>query len=167
MTEPLLQKAIDFASQYIEISEQDRELILHCRRSVLFNNNQVWQKTDNPCFDVSMGSYDGAEVCEIVGLYILHHLRKSFNNEDIGLYRDDGLAAFSNMGPRTADKIRKKLIGILKEFDLKITCETNLKIVNYLDVTLDLKTENFRPYRKPDNTPTFIHAYSNHPPCNP
>ena len=103
--------------QYIEISEQDRELILH-----------------------------------------------------IGLYRHDGLAAFSNMGPRTADKIRKKLIGILKEFDLKITCETNLKIVNYLDVTLDLKTENFRPYRKPDNTPTFIHAYSNHtptPPCNP
>ena len=36
--------------------------------------------------------------------------------------------------------------------------------MNYLDVTLDLKTENFRPHRKPDNTPTFIHAYSNHPP---
>ena len=127
----------------------------------------MWQKTDNPCFDVSMGSYDGAEVCEIVGLYILHHLRKSFNNEDIGLYRDDGLAAFSNMGPRTADKIRKKLIGIFKEFDLKITCETNLKIENYLDVTLDLKTENFRPYRKPDSKTNIHSCLFKPPPCNP
>ena len=38
-----------------------------------------------------------------------------------------------------------------------------LKIVNYLDVTLDLKTEKFSPYRKPDNTQSFIHARSNHP----
>ena len=37
--------------------------------------------------------------------------------------------------------------------------------MNYLDVTLDLRTENFHPYRKPDNTPTFIHAYSKHPPA--
>ena len=147
------------------LSDQDKEIILHCRRSVLFNNSQVWQKTDNPSFDVSMGSYDGAEVCEIVGLYILHRLRSKFNNKNIGLYRDDGLAAFSNMGPRTANKIRKNLIDAFKDFDLRITCQTNLKIVNYLDVTLDLKTEKFSPYRKPDNTPSFIHARSNHPPA--
>ena len=29
-------------------------------------------------FDVSMDSYDGAEVCEIIGLFILDMLRKLF-----------------------------------------------------------------------------------------
>ena len=33
----------------------------------------VWiKKGDNPYFDVTMGSYDGAEICELVGLYLLY-----------------------------------------------------------------------------------------------
>ena len=40
-------------------------------------------------FDVTMGSYDGAEICELVGLFILNHLGKTFGKlENIGLYRD-------------------------------------------------------------------------------
>lgn len=39
-----------------------------------------------------------------------------------------------------------------------------MKIVNYLDVTLDLSTGKFCPYRKPDNYPLYINAKSNHPP---
>ena len=36
--------------------------------------------------------HDGAEICELVGLFILNHLSKKFGKESIGLYRDDGLA---------------------------------------------------------------------------
>ena len=104
-------------------------------------------------FDVAMGSYDRAEVIELVGLFILHKLKTKFNNKNIGLYRDDGLAAFRNMGPRTADNIRKKFQQIFDEVDLKITVQANLKIVNFLDITLNLTTEKFCPYRKPDNPP--------------
>ena len=43
-----------------------------------------------------MGSYDGAEVCQLVGLYILHKLTSGetpiFEEENCGIYRDDGLA---------------------------------------------------------------------------
>ena len=39
-----------------------------------------------------MGSYDGAEVCELVGLFILNGLANEYGKESIGLYRDDGLA---------------------------------------------------------------------------
>ena len=53
-------------------------------------------KKDNPDFDVTMGSYDGAEVCESVGLYILDFLTKEFGGDRIGLYRDDGLGYFQN-----------------------------------------------------------------------
>ena len=49
-------------------------------------------------FDVTMGSFDGAEVYELVGLLILSKLKCEFDNKDIGLYRDYGLAVFRNMG---------------------------------------------------------------------
>ena len=38
-----------------------------------------------------MGSFDGAEICELVGLFILTKLEEKFGKENVGLYRDDGL----------------------------------------------------------------------------
>ena len=38
-----------------------------------------------------MGSYDGAEICELVGIYTLSHLTTFIGKKDVGLYRDDGL----------------------------------------------------------------------------
>ena len=40
-----------------------------------------------------MGSYDGAEVCELVGLYMLHLLSQRLGIDFVGLYRDDGATA--------------------------------------------------------------------------
>ena len=41
---------------------------------------------------------------------------------------------------------------------------TNLPEVNFLDATFDVKTNIYRSYRKPNNTPSYIHMLSNHPP---
>ena len=35
-----------------------------------------------------MGCFDGADVCELVGVYILHFLRTVMRKESVGLYRD-------------------------------------------------------------------------------
>ena len=43
-----------------------------------------------------MGSFDGAEVCELVGIYILCFLAKIIHKSDCGLYRDDGLLLLVN-----------------------------------------------------------------------
>lgn len=44
------------------------QIIKHARKSLLFNNTSVLVKNDeNPLFDVTMGSFDGAELCELVG----------------------------------------------------------------------------------------------------
>ena len=52
----------------------------------------MWVKRGSSnAFDVTMGSFDGAEICELVGLFILSKLKDKFGN-DLGLYRDDGLA---------------------------------------------------------------------------
>ena len=53
---------------------------------------------------------------------------------------------------------------VFKEFGFSIKIEANHKIVNYLDVTLNLETGLFKPYSKPNNTVHYVHRKSNHPP---
>ena len=85
-------KALDFANLHTTISENEIRTILHCRKSLLFFQNEAWvKKSSQDCFDVTMGSYDGAEVCELVGLLILNNLSNLVAKNDAGLYRDDGL----------------------------------------------------------------------------
>ena len=60
-------------------------------------------------------------VHELVGLFILEKLGEPFGHENIGLYRDKGLAALKNVNGKQADKSRKTLIEIFNSFGLKIT----------------------------------------------
>ena len=52
-----------------------------------------------------MGSFDGAEVCELVGLYLLSQLQHLVMK--VGLYRDDGLA-ITNKPPRRVENMKKR-----------------------------------------------------------
>ena len=54
-----------------------------------------------------MGSYDGAEICELVGLFLLHELSTITPKDLTGLYRDDGLAIFRNSSGPNTDRIKK------------------------------------------------------------
>ena len=45
-----------------------------------------------------------------------------------------------------------------------ITVEINLPRMDMLDVTFDLPSGKYWPYRKPNNEPLYIHSKSNHPP---
>ena len=139
---------------------------MHSRKSLPFNNADIQiKKKRDPDFDVMMGSFDVTELCELVALYILHILGEKYGKQRIGLYRDDGLACFRYTSGPQADRIRKDFIKIFKEdFDLSITCETNLKAVNFVDVTLNLATGKQQPYNKSDNNPLYIKIPSNHPP---
>jgi hypothetical protein len=53
------------------------------------------------------------------------------------LYRDDGFAVAETTS-RNIEKLRQIIVKILNEFGLKITSTANLKVVQFLDVTLDL-----------------------------
>ena len=111
-----------------------------------------------------MGALDGAEVCELIGLYLLHEIGKAFPALNFGLYRDDGLAVIRRMPGRELEKTRQKLRTLMGTFGLRITFENSAQRVNYLDVTLDLTNETYAPYRKPNHTPLYVNAKSNHPP---
>ena len=59
----LLEKSINFARSIIEIKDKTIDIFNHARKSLLFHDGNTWVKKEgNPLFDVTMGSYNGAEV---------------------------------------------------------------------------------------------------------
>ena len=72
-----------------------------------------------------MGAFDGAEVCEAVGNFLLYQLSKKYNKKYIGLYRDDGLAEFKNVSGSKAEKIKKDTQKLFKDNHLNITTHCN------------------------------------------
>ena len=66
-------------------------------------------------------------------------------------YRDDGLAVFkSKRGPQV-ERIKKYFLKIFRENKLNIVTKCNLKIVDYLDVTLNLVNNTYKPFSKSNN----------------
>ena len=162
--ESLLKQSLDFAKKYIKVTSEDQAIIKNARKSLLFNKQQIWIKKESGLFDVQMGAYDGAEVCELVGIFILYQLSRIYNKNDIGLYRDDGLAVFRNTSGSQAEKIKKHFQSIFRKNNLNIIVKCNLKIVDYLDVTLNLSHGSYKPFHKPNSEINYIHKESNHLP---
>ena len=61
-----------------------------------------------------MSSFDGAEICELVGIRILSLLSNKRNKQSSGLYRDDGLVLLRNTSKQKTDQIRKDITEILR-----------------------------------------------------
>ena len=90
-----LVEALNLASSYCEISENEIETVTQCCKPILIYNNSAWiKKNTDDGFEVSQGSFHGAEVCELVGLLLLHAIKKEniFESKKFGIFRDDGLA---------------------------------------------------------------------------
>ena len=83
ISQDLLNKALDFASIYDNITTEERNII-HAKNSILIHKHIPWQKKGNATFDVTMGNYDGAETCELVGSFLLSQLQDL--NINVGLF---------------------------------------------------------------------------------
>ena len=98
------------------------------------------------------------------GNFHFEQIKNVFQNNTFGLYRDDGLAVIKGLSGPEIERLKKIVFKTFKDYRLNITIEANLHIVNYLDVTFDLRKGTYLPYRKPDNPPVHINSCSNHPP---
>ena len=66
----LFKESIEFARQFIYISDDDLSIIMQARKSVLFEGTTTWIKNSgDEDFNVPMSCFDGAETCELVGTY--------------------------------------------------------------------------------------------------
>ena len=65
---------------------------MDCRKSLLFSSNETWKKkSTQSCFDVTMGSFDGAGISELVAFYTQSNLENIPPKIKFGLQQDDGL----------------------------------------------------------------------------
>ena len=79
--EELLKKRLRIAQEYIDITSKDTEVIYHARKSLLFDEKDTWMKKQSGLFDVTMGAYDGAEVCQLVGTDMLSLISENYNKK--------------------------------------------------------------------------------------
>ena len=133
----------------MEISEEDKELFIYTKMSILINDGTT-----------TMGAWDGAECCDLVGLFLLSKLAHLPIN--VGAYRDDVLAA-SSLTPFQLEKVKQQVIEVFQEYDLKVKAVANTRVANFLDITLDLNNKVHRPYMKPGTQLEYVHVNSNHP----
>ena len=115
--ETLLIKAINFAEKRVNITNEDKVIINYSRKSLLYDNREPWMKKDSGLFDVTMGAYDVAEVCELVGTFLLYKLSLKYNKNNIGIYRDDGLAIFKNISGPKSEKVKKDIQSCLRKMN--------------------------------------------------
>ena len=71
ISEKLLRNALSYASQFVDIPKDHIEIIMHSRKSLLFEDEHPWhpwvKKDKDNMFDVTLGCWDGAEVYELTG----------------------------------------------------------------------------------------------------
>ena len=164
ITEEIFQNAITFSKGFISIIDPDLKIIKHCSRSLLFSKEEVWNKKPTAIFfDITMGNYDCAEVCKLVGIYILPHRETMIKKNEMGLYRDNGLLILRGANSQKTDKTRKNVKEIFKNIGFKIDIVANLREVNFLDVTFNQINGTFCPHRKPNDKLLYIHTSSNPP----
>ena len=122
------------------------------------------KKETDTIFDVVMGNCNGAELYELIGIYLQSLLTDILSKDNTGLGRDDGLFILRKINKKQTNRIRKKIISIFKNIDFKIEVVTNLTEVHFLDVTFNLENKTDRPYKKSNDKLIYINASSNHVP---
>jgi len=142
----LFTNAINPAKSITPIPEEHLSISMQSRKTLLFHKTEPCvKKSLEEDFDVPMGCYDGAEVCELVGSFILSKLSNVTRKENIGLYRDDGLGVFQNLPRSSIERKKKEIVKVFKDCGLSITIETNLQSAVFLDVTSDMQKNIFKP----------------------
>ena len=161
-----MRNSLDYAKTHANIDDQEVDMIMACRKSVLFNDGKTWTKK-NKNFDVTMGAQDGAEVAELTGIYLLKQVEDFLSSlgdkAHAGLYRDDGLIYIEKANGPLINKIEKALHRIFNRNHLKISIEQKGVSINFLDVTLGTDG-SYKPYRKPNGITKYVNKASNHPP---
>ena len=131
ITPDLVEQALTFATGFVRISDNTKSTILKATNSFMCSEDKTWVKKLRGIFDITMGGFHGAEICDLVGLFILSKLKDATPN--IELYRNDGLAVIRGTCRQT-ESVKKSICNIFENLGLEITIEANSKSVNFLDV---------------------------------
>ena len=66
--EILLHEVIKSAKDHAPIKRKDVEVIFQAQKSVLYSDGEPCVKKESGSFGFTLGAYDGAEACELIGI---------------------------------------------------------------------------------------------------
>ena len=112
-----LDDSINFVRKHVQIKREDFNIIQHARKSLFYNKEIPWQKKNTNLFDVAMRAYDGAEVYEIVVLFLWNNLTNEFDKHSVGLYRTMDLPYLKISMVTVQIKYVKNFTNYLKKTD--------------------------------------------------
>ena len=156
-------KALMWARHFVDITDEEVDIIVETKKSVLIMNGEFWTKKGDANFDVAQGAFDSAEVCDIVGLFLLSELEELNLEASIGKFRDDGLCASSGTANQN-EQLKQEISEVYRKHSLSITTNANQNVVQFLDVEFNLNLGTYKPYIKENDVPLYVNKNSNHPP---
>ena len=74
--EYLLKNAINFAEQHSKLSDNDKAIIFHARKYLLFKGQHVWIKKKQGLFDVTIGALMEQRFVNLLVIFLLYELQK-------------------------------------------------------------------------------------------
>ena len=69
ISEKLLKNALQWTISKVGVTDEEIKTIMNTKEAILFKDNKPWIKKGSRPFNVTMGSWDGAEIADLVGLY--------------------------------------------------------------------------------------------------
>ena len=79
ITKELLSKHLYFAPTKLQISKDDKKIIYHYRKLLLLEKENMWMEKGRDVFNVIMETYDGMEVCKLVGTFSFEKISEICN----------------------------------------------------------------------------------------
>lgn len=81
------------------------------------------------------------------GTRVLSTLANTIAKINSGLYRDNGLILIRNVNRQKTGRIRQEVIKIFIEIGFKTEFQTNLKVVDFLDIIYNKSNGTSKTYR--------------------
>ena len=78
----------------------------------------------------------------------------------ISLYKDDGLVDFKIKNGSQSEKIKKVIQAITHKYNLKVAIKRNLKVADYLYVTLNLQPFKRQSHKMVKHTQTIRQQFA-------
>ena len=91
ISKDLLLNDLNHSQNFIDITEEQIEIILTCKKSIHNDNKSTWIKNSTDNFDIPMGVYDSAEMTDLIVIYISDTLGWIIDLKQVCSYRDDSL----------------------------------------------------------------------------
>ena len=95
---------------------------------------------------------------------MLSLLSKKYSSNNINLFRDDRLSVFTNISGQQAQKHKQIIQKFFKDKGFQIIIKCNLKIVDYLDIILNLNVDTYCAFHKRNEEASYIHVEYDHSP---